>query len=78
MSDDLTTIPAAELTTALGDYATKSAVSDAAAATLAAAKDMARIYARLVSEGARTLESIPERWRSEVAALLGITEEPAE
>ena len=39
---------------------------------------MVRIYARLVAEGTRTLESIPERWRSEVAALLGITEEPAQ
>ena len=39
---------------------------------------MAKIYARLVAEGARTLESVPERWRSEVAALLGITEEPAQ
>lgn len=36
---------------------------------------MARIYARLVSEGARTLDSVPERWRAEVAALLGMTEE---
>ena len=35
---------------------------------------MARIYARLVAEGTRTLESIPERWRSEVAALLSLAQ----
>jgi hypothetical protein len=32
---------------------------------------MAKIYARLVAAGTRTLESIPERWRAEVEALLG-------
>ena len=31
---------------------------------------MARIYLRLMLSGERTLESIPERWRGEVQALL--------
>ena len=31
---------------------------------------MARIYLRLVLSGERTLESIPERWRQEVADML--------
>ena len=31
---------------------------------------MVRIYLRLVLSGERTLESIPDRWRSEVEALL--------
>ena len=31
---------------------------------------MARIYLRLVMSGERTLESIPERWRTEVQALM--------
>lgn len=31
---------------------------------------MARIYLRLVLSGERTLESVPERWRAEVEALL--------
>ena len=31
---------------------------------------MARIYYRLVVAGERTLESIPDRWRAEVTALL--------
>ena len=31
---------------------------------------MARIYLRLVLSGQRTLESIPDRWRAEVQALL--------
>lgn len=31
---------------------------------------MARIYLRLVLSGERTLESVPERWRGEVTALL--------
>ena len=31
---------------------------------------MARIYLRLVLSGERTLESVPERWRTEVEALL--------
>lgn len=36
---------------------------------------MAALYARLVASGARALDSVPERWRAEVAALLGVTEE---
>lgn len=35
---------------------------------------MARIYLRLVLSGERTLESVPERWRTEVATLLGVAE----
>ena len=31
---------------------------------------MARIYLRMVLSGERTLESVPERWRAEVQALL--------
>lgn len=31
---------------------------------------MVRIYLRLVLSGERTLESVPERWRGEVEALL--------
>ena len=31
---------------------------------------MAKIYYRLVLGGVRTLESVPERWRQEVADLL--------
>lgn len=31
---------------------------------------MARIYYRLVVAGERTLDSVPERWRQEVADLL--------
>ena len=31
---------------------------------------MAKIYYRLVLSGERTLESIPERWRTEVQALM--------
>ena len=33
---------------------------------------MARIYLRLVLSGERTLESVPERWRDEVTALLDV------
>lgn len=32
---------------------------------------MAKIYAKLVKAGTWTLEQVPERWRSEVEALLG-------
>lgn len=35
---------------------------------------MARIYLRLVLSGERTLESVPERWRTEVRALLDVAE----
>lgn len=35
---------------------------------------MARIYLRLVLSGERTLESVPERWRTEVEELLGVAE----
>lgn len=35
---------------------------------------MARIYLRLVLSGERTLESIPDRWRTEVTTLLGVAE----
>lgn len=35
---------------------------------------MARIYYRLVVAGERTLESVPERWRTEVQALLDAAE----
>ena len=35
---------------------------------------MARIYLRAVLTGKRTLESVPEPWRTEVEALLGIAE----
>ena len=31
---------------------------------------MEKIYYRLVLAGERTLESVPERWRQEVASLL--------
>ena len=31
---------------------------------------MAKIYLRLVLDGVRTLEQVPERWRQEVADLL--------
>ena len=31
---------------------------------------MAKIYLRLVLDGVRTLESVPERWRQEVADML--------
>ena len=31
---------------------------------------MAKIYLRLILDGERTLESVPERWRQEVADLL--------
>lgn len=31
---------------------------------------MAKIYYRLILAGERTLESVPERWRQEVADLL--------
>ena len=31
---------------------------------------MAKIYYRLILTGERTLESVPERWRQEVADLL--------
>ena len=31
---------------------------------------MARIYLRLILSGERTIESVPERWRGEVQALL--------
>ena len=31
---------------------------------------MAKIYLRLVLDGERTLESVPERWRQEVADML--------
>lgn len=31
---------------------------------------MARIYYRAVKAGKRTLESVPEKWRAEVAAIL--------
>ena len=31
---------------------------------------MAKIYLRLILTGERTLESVPERWRQEVADLL--------
>ena len=31
---------------------------------------MARIYLRLVLSGERTIESVPERWRGEVQAIL--------
>ena len=31
---------------------------------------MAKIYYRLVLAGERTIESVPERWRAEVQALL--------
>ena len=31
---------------------------------------MAKIYLRLVLDGVRTLESVPERWRTEVADML--------
>lgn len=32
---------------------------------------MAKIYARLIQKGERTLESVPEKLRDEVASLLG-------
>lgn len=35
---------------------------------------MATIYARLVRAGERTLESIPERWRDAVQAILSAEE----
>ena len=35
---------------------------------------MARVYLRLVLSGERTLESVPERWRAEVQALLDAAE----
>ena len=35
---------------------------------------MVKIYYRLVLSGERTLESIPERWRGEVQALLDAAE----
>jgi len=31
---------------------------------------MAKIYYRLILDGERTLDSVPERWRQEVADLL--------
>ncbi len=31
---------------------------------------MAKIYLRLILDGVRTLESVPERWRTEVADML--------
>ena len=31
---------------------------------------MAKIYCRLILAGERTLESVPDRWRQEVADLL--------
>lgn len=35
---------------------------------------MAKIYAKLVREGKRTLESVPTRWREAVEKLLSETE----
>lgn len=35
---------------------------------------MAHIYYRLVVAGERTLESVPDRWRTEVTALLDVAE----
>lgn len=35
---------------------------------------MAKIYAKLVREGKRTLESVPSRWRDAVEKLLAETE----
>lgn len=32
---------------------------------------IAQMYARQILLGARTLESVPERWRADVEALLG-------
>lgn len=31
---------------------------------------MARIYYRLIIGGERSIESVPERWRAEVAAII--------
>lgn len=31
---------------------------------------MAELYARMVRDGRRTIESVPERWRERVRALL--------
>lgn len=36
---------------------------------------MAKLYYKLVKTGKRTLESVPERWRDEVAAMLAADEE---
>lgn len=36
---------------------------------------MAKLYYKLVKTGKRTLESVPERWRDEVAALLAADKE---
>ena len=35
---------------------------------------MAKIYARRVRNGEMTIDQVPERWRDQVRALLGISE----
>jgi hypothetical protein len=39
---------------------------------------MAKIYAKLVREGKRTIESVPARWREAVEKLLAETETAAQ
>lgn len=38
------------------------------------ASNMAKLYCELVKSGKRTLESVPKRWRDEVAAILATDE----
>lgn len=39
---------------------------------------MVKVYANLVRNGRRTLEDVPERYRAEVAEMLGTSEESGE
>ena len=39
---------------------------------------MVKVYANLVRNGRRTLEEVPERYRAEVKAMLGASEESGE